>query len=135
VSAARPVSILPYVQALKSKHNVIVNRAAIALERIGDRASISPLIDALVTTHKYQVAPDNSGQMSAGFDPSGKGGGGLSMGGKGPTFVTQDEQNVAVRQALRKLSGGLDFDFDEVAWRHWYVEMLSHEHANSRRDE
>jgi hypothetical protein len=135
VNAARPVSILPFVQALKSKDNVIVNRAAIALERIGDPAAISPLIDALVTTHKYQVGPDNSGQMSAGFDPSGKGGGGLSMGGGGPKIVTQDEQNIAVRQALVKLSGGQNFDFDEVAWRHWYVDMLSHQHANSRRDE
>ena len=135
VSSARTVSILPYVQALKSKDNVIVNRAAIALDRIGDPAAISPLIDALVTTHKYQVGPDNSGQMSAGFDPSGKGGGGLSMGGGGPKIVTQDEQNIAVRQALVKLSGGQNFDFDETAWRHWYVEMLSHQHANSRRDE
>jgi hypothetical protein len=135
VSAGRSVSILPFVQALKSKDNVIVNRAGLALERIGEPAAISPLIDALVTTHKYQVAPDNSGQMNASFDPSGQGGGGLSMGGGGPKIVTQDEQNIAVRLALVKLSGGQNFDFDEVAWRHWFVDMLSRQHANSRRDE
>jgi hypothetical protein len=135
VGSARPVSILPYVQALKSKDNLIINRAGLALERIGDAAAISPLIDALVTTHQYQVSADNSGRMGAAFDPSGQGGGGLSMGGGGPKFEKRDEENPAVRQALVKLSGGQNFDFDEVAWRHWYVDMLSHQHANSRRDE
>jgi hypothetical protein len=135
IAAERPVSILPYVQALKAKDNFIVNRAAIALERIGEPSAISPLIDALVTTHRYQISADNSGQMSVQGDPSGKGGGGLSMGGGGPKFETRDEENPAVRQALLKLSGGQNFDYDEVAWRHWYVDMLSHQHANSRRDE
>jgi hypothetical protein len=70
----RPVSILPYVQALKSKDNIIVNRAGEALGMIGDPAAISPLIDALVTTHKYQLSPgSNPGQISADFGGSGGG--------------------------------------------------------------
>ncbi|HYO25183.1 MAG TPA: hypothetical protein VEQ85_09545 [Lacipirellulaceae bacterium] len=135
VAGARPVSILPYVQALKSKDNIVVNRAGDALKQIGNPAAISPLIDALVTTHKYLVQEGNPGQMSAGFDPSGSGGGGLSMGGNGPKYVDEDRENIRVRDALVKLSGGQNFDFDELAWRHWYVDLLMRQHANARRDE
>lgn len=134
ISGARPVSILPYVQALKSKDNVIVNRAGEALGRIGDPAAISPLIDALVTEHTYVVQQGNPGQMSASFDPSGGGGGGLQMGG-GPKSVKQKEENIRVLNALKKLSGGQNFDYDEVAWRNWYVDVLMRQHANARRDE
>ncbi len=130
---ARPISILPYVQALKSKDNLIVNRAGEALGVLGDPAAISPLIDALVTTHQYEQA-GNADQIQAGFDPNG-GGGGLSMGGNGPKIVKQDQENVRVHQALVKLSGGQNFDFDEKAWRSWYVELMSRQHANARRDE
>jgi hypothetical protein len=130
----RPVSILPYVQALKSKDNIIVNRAGEALGMIGDAAAISPLIDALVTPHKYQISPgSNPGQISADF--GGSGGGGLSMGGKGPTIVKKDETNQGVLRALMKLSGKQNFDYDEQAWRNWYVDLQMRQHANSRRDQ
>jgi hypothetical protein len=132
---ARPVSILPYVQALKDKDNLVVNRAGEALRQLGDPAAISPLIDALVTTHKYEISAGNPGQMQAGFSPSGTGGGGLSMGGNGPKIEPRDEENIRVHNALVKLSGGQNFDYDELAWRHWYVELLSRQHANARRDE
>ena len=130
----RPVQILPYVQALKSKDNVVVNRAGYALSRIGDPAAISPLIDALVTTHRYQIQPEGPGgeRISAGF---GTGGGGLSMGGKGPQIVKLDKQNERVLQALTKLSGNQNFDYDEQAWRAWFVDLQMRQRINSRRDE
>ena len=135
-SPERPVHILPYVQALTSKDNVVVNRAAYALGRIGDPAAISPLIDALVTTHK-QVQPASGGgqQISAGFNPSGTGGGGLTMGGNGPVVVKFDKQNERVLQALIKLSGNQNFDYDEPAWRAWFVDQQMRQRINSRRDE
>jgi hypothetical protein len=126
-----PVQIVPYVQALKSKDNVVVNRAGYALGRIGDPAAISPLIDALVTNHTYQI--DGGPEMTAGFSPSG-GGGGLSMGGGGPKLVKRDEQNERVLNALIKLSGNQNFDFDEPAWRAWFVDLQMRQHINSRRD-
>lgn len=134
MASGRPVSVIPYVEALKSKDNVIVNRAGLALERIGDAAAISPLIDALVTTHKYQVQAAGPG-TSATFDPSGVGGGGFSFGGGGPKFENRQEENPAVLRALKKLSGGQNFDYDEVAWRRWYVDLLMRQHTNARRDE
>jgi hypothetical protein len=111
-----------------------VNRAGEALGMIGDAAAISPLIDALVTTHKYQLSPGaNPGQISADF--GGSGGGGLSMGGKGPAIVKNDETNQGVLRALVKLSGKQNFDYDEQAWRNWYVDLQMRQHANARRDQ
>ncbi len=133
--SGRPVMILPYVQALASRDNAIVNRAAEALAMLGDEAAISPLIDALVTRHKYQVQAGNPGGISAGFGSSslGGGGGGLSMGGNAPQFVDKNRENPAVLRALTKLTGQ-NFDYDKQAWRNWYVDQRMHQHASARRD-
>lgn len=131
VNGVRPVTILPYVQALKSKDNVIVNRAGEALGKIGDPAAVSPLIDALVTRHKY-IVQSNQGQINPVF---GSGGGGLSVGGDGPKVVQRDQDNLKVQRALIKLSGNQDFGFDEKAWRAWYVDQQMRQRINSRRDE
>jgi hypothetical protein len=125
----RPVQIFPYVQALKSKDNLVVNRAGYALGRIGDEAAISPLIDALVTKHKYQI--DNGPEMQAGF---GTGGGGLNVGGGGIKIIEKDEQNERVLSALVKLSGKQNFEYDEGAWRAWFVDRQMRQQYNSRRD-
>jgi HEAT repeat protein len=130
------VSIVPYVQALKNKDNRVVNLAGAALAKIGDAAAISPLIDALVTTHRYQVQADSGGgsPINAGFNPTG-GGGGLSMGGNGPKIISQNEQNERVLQALVKLSGNQNFEYDKPAWRAWFVDMQMRQRVNARRDE
>jgi hypothetical protein len=132
VNGVRPVSVLPYVQALKSKDNVIVNRAGEALGKIGDPAAVSPLIDALVTRHKYIVQSNQPGQINPVF---GSGGGGLSVGGNGPKVTQRDQENLRVQRALIKLSGKQDFGFDEKAWRAWYVDQQMRQRINSRRDE
>lgn len=112
------IDIQPYVKALLSKNNDIVNIAAEALGLIGDPDAISPLIDALVTRHKFAI--ESQGELSASFSPDGSGGSGLSAGNK-PKFVQQDIENSEVRRALIALSGGLDFDFNERAWSNWYI--------------
>jgi hypothetical protein len=109
------IDIQPYVKALKSKDNQTVNVAADALGRIGNAEAISPLIDALVTTHRLQVS--GGGNIGASFSPNG--GAGLSAGG--PTFVDEDVNNPEVRRALMTLSKGQDFEYDEKAWSNWYV--------------
>ena len=135
-SGLRPVSLSPYVQALRSKDNVIINRAGEALGQLGDPAAVSPLIDALVTRHKYQVQTSSGGpgQMTAGFD-SACGGGCLSVGGNGPQIIERDRENMKVLRALIKLSGGQNFDYDKQAWRHWYVSQQMRQHVNARRDQ
>jgi hypothetical protein len=74
------------------------------------------------------------GQISAGFNPSGSGGG-LSLGGNGPQQEDRDRENPRVLRALTALSGGQNFDYDELAWRHWFVDQQMRQHANARRDE
>jgi hypothetical protein len=133
----RPVQLLPYVQALRSKDNVVVNRAGYALGRIGDPAAISPLIDALVTTHKQVIDPGGGDRISADFGggAGGAGGGGFQFGGNGPQVVKFDKQNPRVLEALNKLSNNQNFDYDEPAWRAWFVDMQMRQRINSRRDE
>jgi hypothetical protein len=109
------IDIQPYVKALRSKDNQTINVAAEALGMIGNTDAISPLIDVLVTTHKFQVA--GGGNIGASFSPDG--GAGLSAGG--PTFVEEDIKNPEVRRALIALSGDQDFEWDETAWSRWYV--------------
>jgi len=134
-----PIRLTPYVKALKSKDNRIVNRAAEALHEFGDPSATSPLIDALVTTHKYSKRDIPPGETNVSFDPSGGngggggGGGGLSVGGKSK-FVRIDQQNLHVRQALVDLSGGQDFGFDQRAWRRWFVNLQTQEFVDTRRD-
>lgn len=134
VRMPRPVPIVPFVQALKSKDNKVVNLAGLALGQLGNPAAVSPLIDALVTTHKYIIQPEG-GEITAGFGtPGAGGGGGLSMGGNGPKIITQEHTNEKVYQALMKLSGKQNFEYDEQAWRAWYVDTQMRQHVNSRRD-
>jgi hypothetical protein len=132
MGGGRPVSLVPYVEALASKDNVIVNRAGTALGRIGDAEAISPLIDALETTHVYETGGGSG--INAGFSPSG-GGAGLSMGGNTPRLERQTKQNLGVLRALTKLSGGQNFEYDEQAWRRWYVDLQTRQRYNARRDE
>lgn len=129
----RPVPIVPYVDALKSKDNKVVNLAGVALGHLNDPAALSPLIDAVVTTHKVvegsPEAPGGAQKFSVGP------GGGMSMGGDAPKVYHIDYNNERVLQALHKLSGNQKFEYDKPAWRAWYVDMQMRQHVNARRDQ
>ncbi len=104
----------------KRSSNVQLNNAARALGEIGDRTAIPALIDALTTTHKYQMTTgSNPGQMSATMGGSSQGGGGagLSMGNK-PQIVQKTHQNKDVLQALERMTG-VNFLYDKTAWLQW----------------
>lgn len=104
------------VGRLRSKDNREINRAALALGHLEARDAIGPLIDALITTHKFKI-PKNPGQIGASF--SNTGGGGLSAGG-GPTTVTRDVPNRNVLDALVKITGQ-SYSFDVARWRIWFA--------------
>ena len=129
----QPISLTPYVKALKDRNNAIVLRAAEALERIGNAAAISPLIDALVTTHRVTNPNAPPGEFNASFSPTG-GGAGFSFGG-GNKVYKEDKQNLTVWRALVELSEGQNFEYNERAWRRWFVNLQVHEHVDARRDE
>lgn len=121
-----------YVGQLKSKDNRLVNRAAVGLSHMNDRTAVGPLIDALVTTHRYKIVTGNSnpGGISSTFSPNG-GPGGLSMGG-GPKIIKKDLQNQAVLDALVMLTG-MNFGFEVRQWKSWFAAQKQRPDFDARR--
>jgi hypothetical protein len=115
-----------YVDALKDANNARVNRAAIALGRLGDKSVLPPLIQALVTTHTIVIPKPSDGYTAtfARTEHGGPGGGaplggtGISAGGQ-PQVIPRTFKNEDVLTALIRLSGGANFSFDEQAWQYW----------------
>ena len=121
-----------YVGKLRSKDNQVVNLAALGLGRMKDPSAIRPLIDALVTVHKFKITkPGGDGSMSTTFGSGG--GGGLAMGG-GPKIIRQHIPNQAVLDALIVLTGH-NFNFDKRAWKYWYAAQKKPANSlDARRD-
>jgi len=114
----------------KKSDNARVNLAAVALKAMNEPSTIGPLIDALVTVHKFKVGNANPGQMSTTF---GSGGGGLAMGG-GPKILLQPMQNPDVLDALTAITGQSGLGFDVPAWRTWYAGQRKPQAVDVRRD-
>jgi hypothetical protein len=127
----RPDIVAFFVSKLRDKKdNLTVNLAAVALGRMNDPSSIGPLIDALVTSHKFKVVKSGGdGSTSASF---GSGGAGLSMGG-GPKFITKQFPNQAALDALMAITGQ-NFGFDKSLWRKWYSAQKKPETIDARRN-
>lgn len=125
-----------YVQTLKSKDNVMVNRAGACLRQMKEPSTIGPLIDALVTTHKFQIQPVNPGQTSATFGTGPNAGAmpGFSFGNPAPQIVTQKISNQAVLDALVSLTAPTNFEFDTIAWRQWFAAQKKPATMDARRD-
>ncbi|MCC7086932.1 MAG: HEAT repeat domain-containing protein [Pirellulales bacterium] len=119
-----------FVPFLRNRDNAKVNRAALALGKMGDKTVVRPLIDSLVTTHSFQAGSANPNSMSAGFGSNGSGG--LSM-GSSARIVRRDIQNQQVLDALVALTRQ-NFEFDEVAWRTWQAAQNKAAKVNARRD-
>jgi PBS lyase HEAT-like repeat-containing protein len=105
----------PFIAALKDNNNVKVNRASIALGKLGDKSAISPLIDALVTTHTQVI--DNGEYTTTTFSSSGA----AAAKGDGLELKVFHIQNQPALDALSKLTGA-DFGFDQRAWRYWHAQ-------------
>lgn len=144
-----------FLKALRSKDNGEVNRAAYVLRRIGNAEAITPLINALVTTHQYQVRVNgNAPTITMGAD--GSFGGGtlppdLEMAMRAGQFpngvivrpspvaqmasqlswrvvtISHDHQNSEALAALQELTG-TDYGYDERTWHLWWA---SQNHQNA----
>lgn len=122
----------PYARALKDRDNEIVNRAGAALGQIGDDSAAGPLIDALITNHRFKVVEGNSGQQAYTFSPQG---GGFSFGGGGPKYEWRPLRNPEVLASLVKFAGGSSFDYDQEQWRRWLAAQTKQQDVDVRRDE
>jgi hypothetical protein len=129
-----PEVVKYYVSKLKDKDNAVVNRAGLGLGRMKDRSAIHPLIDALITAHRYKLGNGNPGQMTMSF-PTGntKGGIGMGMGGNAPKVIVDHKQNQAVLDALVAITGQ-NFNFDQRAWRTWYAAQNKVQGLDARRN-
>lgn len=115
-----------YVEALKDTRNDRVNKAAMALARLNDLSAVSPLIDALITTHTSVTPPRFGGEATA----ISFGSGGSSMvQNDGPKVQISRVHNQPVLDTLTRLSGGSNFGFDQRAWRYWYAQEKKTEQA------
>lgn len=130
VKARRPGLAAPYLDALQSNNNAKVNRAAEALGEIGDIDTISPLIDALVTNHKFKVGNEGGGDQYS-FSPST---GGFQFGGDGPKVVKRDLKNPKALGALLALTDISGFGYDQQAWREWLASQAESSKVDLRRD-
>ncbi len=123
-------------QELGSKSNPHVNNAAIGLGMLNDSSAVLPLIDALITTHKTPPkSAGGPGQVSAGFDPSGRNGGGTFSAGSAPKNPYSDYRNPEVLRALVTITDGQNFQYDKVRWRQWYDQRASPVELTLRREE
>jgi len=129
-----PASVAYFVGKLRDRDNVTVKRAALALGRMKDPSAVVPLINALITVHKYKVGGGgNPGQMSMSF-PTGKtpGGPGLSM-NQQPKIVLNPVQNQEVLDALATITGQ-NFSFDQRAWKTWFAGQNTTQAIDARRN-
>lgn len=107
-----------FVAALHDANNIKVNRGATALARLADRAAISPLIEALITTHTQVVRQGLGAEATtSAFSSNGT----FMKKGDGPEAVVLHVQNQPVLDALSKLTG-VNFGFDQRGWRQWHAQ-------------
>jgi hypothetical protein len=107
-----------FISALADASNSKVNRGATALARLQDKSAISPLIDALTTTHTQVVRQGlGADATTTGFSSDGT----FMKRGDGPEVQVYHVQNQPVLDALSKLTG-TNFGFDEQSWRYWYAQ-------------
>ncbi len=128
VERKHPDVVRHYVGKLRSKDNSLINRAALGLAAMNDPSAVPPLIDALVTHHKFRIV-SGSGRTTSTF---GSGGSGFSA-GQSVTYVTREARNEAVRDALIRISGA-NFGFDTNAWKSWLATQRNINNIDARRD-
>jgi hypothetical protein len=108
----------PFIAALKNNDNVRVNRGAIALGRLRDKTAVSPLIDALTTTHSRVI---NNGAGAEATTAGFANGNAFMKKGDAAELQVFHIQNQPVLDALSKLTS-VNFGFDQKAWRYWYAQ-------------
>ncbi|MEN0109461.1 MAG: HEAT repeat domain-containing protein [Planctomycetota bacterium] len=130
IASVRPSGMLdPFVAALGSNNNAVVNRAAVALAEFGADSLVGPLIDALVTTHRRVLTPGGDSQRYDINTASGR----FSFGGGGPQVSTGPVRNPDVLSALVALTGQ-NFLYDQPTWRSWLAAQQETVVVDLRRD-
>jgi len=125
---ARPIMIDVYRSSLRATTALeIIHLAAKVLGDIGGYAAVPELIEVLVTVRSEVIQAPSQGQS---FGP---GRSGINWGTPPPKVVKTPQHNQAVLTALAKLTG-VNFGFDQAAWREWYRQSQRAPSFNLRRN-
>jgi len=126
------------IRKLSSDDNSEINRAASILGRLKHPAAIRPLMDALVTTHRYvENSASDPNRINATFSKDGNTGRvpGMNFGSAKAKVVKRDVANQAVLTALLESTGGeINYQYDERAWKFWYANQQIPQQIDLRRD-
>ncbi len=121
----REVAIPVYLSYLSSKSNQEINLAAEGLGQLRAETAVIPLIGVLVTKHLEQTG------NGAGINASPTSGT-FSMGSKGPTERTYENQSVL--NTLSLLTGQGALGFDQSRWIAWYASVHAPPVSDPLRD-
>jgi hypothetical protein len=88
-----------FEELLRHESNQYVNRAGLALGRLGERSAIDSLIDALITQHSIRLGGPPS------LEP--------------PRIVSVQLKNAEVLAALNDLTNTAGYGYDQQAWKQW----------------
>jgi len=118
---ASPEVIAALIAALEDRDNRRINRAAIALGRLGDPTALAPLIESLVTTHRWSWTGGGPSRdaLSTTFVHGPASAPAGFVAGRRTEFVLQQLANPDVLAALVTLSRGSSFGYNQTAWRNW----------------
>lgn len=115
---------------LQAENSQTIQRAAFLLGRMDHESAILPLIDALVTTHTV-LTGNQPGRTSA----SSVGGNIQDFGvSGGPTKRKEMRRNDKALSALASITG-CRLQYDELAWRRWYIDQYSLAEVDVRADD
>lgn len=119
-----------YISKLESSDNRVVRRAGRALIELNDPEIALDLVNALKTKHREVIAPGN--ETNVAMTPSG--GGGMQMGGK-PKVIDRHLRNPEVLTALLEVvPEGVNYQYDQDAWRLYFANRLAPSPGDLRRD-
>ncbi|WP_164103550.1 HEAT repeat domain-containing protein [Candidatus Laterigemmans baculatus] len=119
-----------FISKLDSKDNRVVRRAGRALIELNDPEIALQLVDALKTKHREVIAPRNDTNVA--MTPNG--GGGMQMGGK-PKVIDRYLNNPEVLTALLEIvPEGVNYQYDQDAWRVYFANRLAPSPGDLRRD-
>ena len=119
-----------FVKKLDDDNNIIINRAAAGLARLGSEDSTLPLIEALTTKHR-QVISQGGGNLGVGFGNNGLNS--FSAGNRGPKVIEREVRNQAALGALTAIHRGVNFAYTKEQWRNWYASQNSPRGVNLHR--
>lgn len=125
-----PSAVATYVPLLSSSSPNQVDAAARALTFFVDPELAFAYVDALVTERQSQVQI-GSGGTDVGFGNTG--GSGMSQGSKVISKTTY-VQHPAALQMLKTIAPGVDYKYDEGAWRNYFAALRNPYRADVRRD-